>query len=340
MARIGLIDYKGKQVNLALMKLSSYHKSIGNTVVLNPKSAGEVDHVYCSVIFSWHKNEALQLAKVFPSIEYGGTGIDLVTNLSAEVEAMLPDYDLYDVATIENRIKGIMTKETRRQKAEVIVNAGIGRITTGCTRSCSFCCVPRKEGKLKRVANISDLLNPRSNVLTLLDNNLTADPDAIPILNEMRDRKLIVDITQGIDIRTMTPAIAKALSEVKLLRTAHFSWDQIHSEKSVTAGINLLSNFVARSKQLCYVLCGYDTSWQEDLHRFHKLIEMKIDPYIMCYCGDGGEADPYNQLRLKHFARWVNGRIYKACKFSEYTNWLKAQDKFFSEQEQPMLLAA
>ncbi len=253
---------------------------------------------------------------------------------------MRPDFDLYDVATIESRIKGIMKKESRRQKAETIVNAGIGRLTTGCVRECPWCLAHQAEGKLKRVANLSDLLNPRSNVLTLLDNNLTAIPEAISILNEMRDRKLVVDITQGIDIRTMTPEIAKALSEVKLLRTAHFSWDQIHSEKAVTAGISLLSGFVARSKQLCYVLCGYDTIWQEDVHRFRKLVEMKIDPYIMCYKGEGGETDPYNLLRLRHFARWVNGRLYKVCKFDEYTNWLKAQDKFFAECEQPLLLAA
>jgi len=85
MARIGLIDYGSKQVNLAIMKLAAYHKSIGNTVVLNPKTAAEVDHVYCSVIFSWHKDKALKLAKIFPSIEFGGTGIDLITKLPAEV---------------------------------------------------------------------------------------------------------------------------------------------------------------------------------------------------------------------------------------------------------------
>lgn len=44
--RVGLIDFDSKQVNLALMKLSAYHKAQGNQVVLNPTSASQVDHVY------------------------------------------------------------------------------------------------------------------------------------------------------------------------------------------------------------------------------------------------------------------------------------------------------
>lgn len=324
--RIGLIDFDGKQVNLALMKFSAWHKAQGNTVILNPASPAQVDRVYCSVLFTWNRASALRLADVFPNIQFGGTGYDLTTTLPPEVEAMRPDYDLYSVEVIEARIKGIMTKQKRRQKAETIVNAGIGFTSRGCVRACPFCAVPAKEGRLHSVGSLGELVNPRSKVVTLLDNNLTADPDCLEKLYEARDRVLVLDITQGVDVRLMTPDIAKALAEVKHLRSLHYSWDMIHSEASVTSGISLLSRFVSASRHLCYMLVGYNTSFEEDQYRFRKLLEMGVDPYIMVYRGQGGVVDPYEVLRLNHFKRWINGRIYTACPdFEDYTNWKKAQ---------------
>lgn len=335
--RIGLIDFDSKQVNLALMKLSTHHKEMGDTVVLNPTSPNQVDKVYCSVIFSWNRDAALRLREVFPNIEFGGTGYDLTTTLPTAVESSRPDYDLYSAEIIEKRIKGIMKKETRRKKAEEIVNAGIGFSSRGCLRDCIFCVVPRKEGKLHSVGAISDLISPKSNIITLLDNNLTADPDVMGKLHEIRDRKLVVDITQGIDARLLTPEIAKALSEVKHLRSLHYAWDTPHTEVAVTRGINLLSEFIPKWRHLCFMLVGYTSSFEEDMYRFTRLREIGIDPYCMPYKGEGGATDPYESLRIKHFARWVNGRIYKKCGFPDYTNWLKAESGF---DQQPMLLAA
>lgn len=338
--RIGLIDFDSKQVNLALMKLSTYHKAAGNQVILNPTSKSQVDKVYCSVLFSWNREAALRLSEQFPDIEFGGTGIDLKTVLSDEVESMQPDYDLYSVEVIEKRIKGIMKRETRRKKAEEVVNAGIGFTSRGCVRSCSFCVVPRKEGGLKSVASLEQLVNPRSNILTLLDNNLTADPDCVAKLQQARDMGLVLDITQGIDIRLMTPEIAQALSEVKHLRSIHYSWDQMYSEKSIKGGIDLLGRFVKKWRHLCYMLVGFDTSFEEDLYRFQELKEVGVDPYIMVYRGEGGERDEYNKIRLQHFSRWINGRIYKKCCFDQYTNWIKAQASFSGGSDQMLLLAA
>jgi len=48
--RIGLIDFDGKIPNLALLKLSAFHKAAGDDVVLNPSSAIGIDKAYCSVL--------------------------------------------------------------------------------------------------------------------------------------------------------------------------------------------------------------------------------------------------------------------------------------------------
>jgi predicted dehydrogenase len=34
-----------------------------------------------------------------------------------------------------------------------------------------------------------------------------------------------------------------------------------------------------------------------------------------------------NNLKLKHFARWVNSRIYKKCSFENYEPWIREQSK-------------
>jgi hypothetical protein len=327
MKRIGLIDFDSKIVNRALMMLSSWYKAQGCEVILNPAGPAGLDHVFCSVVFTRNREKAGRLAEVFPRISFGGTGWDLASELPTEVEACRPDYDLYRVENIAPRLGGIMTAAKRRTKAEEIVNAGIGFTSRGCVRSCPFCVVPRKEGALRQVAGIGELVNPRSNRLILLDNNLTADPDCLLKLQEIKERGLVVDITQGLDVRTMTPDIARALAEIKHLRGIHYAWDRPGHEGAVMAGIETLSRFVKKWRHLCFMLVGYDTEFEEDVYRFRRLVGLGVDPYVMVWQGEGrAPANPFESLRLKHFSRWVNGRIYTACpEFDNYENWQKAR---------------
>ena len=315
--KVLLKDFDGKIPNLALMKLSTWHKAHGDEVYLN--ACEQPDKVYISTLFTWNKSEVEKLLRVYPYAEIGGTGCDIHKKLPDEIEALQPDYDLYKVDDILPRIKGgIASKTSKIAKAQTIVDAGIGFTSRGCIRQCGFCFVPPKEGHLHQVAEIKDLINPRSNVIILLDNNLTADPDCIDKLHEIRDRGLIVDITQGIDVRLVTPEIAQALSEVKQLRSIHYAWDLMGFEKQVFEGIKILSESVKRWRHLCFMLVGFNTTFDEDMYRFHKISEQGISPYVMIYNNKASE-------QLHHFARWVNGRIYKACRWGEYEPWVKSQ---------------
>lgn len=316
--KVLLIDHDGKIPNLALMKLSTWHKSKGDEVYLS--SCDNPDKVYISNLFTWNRPEVKKLLQIYPDADVGGTGWDIHKELSAEIEACKPDYDLYKVKDILPRIKGgIATKASKIRKAEEIVNAGIGFTSRGCVRNCGFCFVPPKEGRLHQVAEIGDLLNPRSNVLILLDNNLTADPDCIDKLHEIRDRGIVVDITQGIDVRLITPEIAQALSEVKHLRSIHYAWDLMEFERQVIDGIKILSSQVKLWKHLCMMLTGYNTTFEEDMYRFRRLEEIGVKPYVM----------PYNKrypTRKHHcFAAWVNSRKHTVCSFEEFEPWVKAQ---------------
>ena len=213
-----------------------------------------------------------------------------------------------------------MTKARKLEKATEIVNAGMGFTSRGCVRKCGFCFVPKKEGDFRDVAEIKDLINPRSNVLILHDNNLTADPYCIDKLYEIRDRGLVVDINQGCDVRLINDDIAHALSGVKHLRSLHYAWDLMGFEDQVMAGIKTLSKYIKPYRHMCFMLVGFNTTFEEDVYRFRKLTEMKVDPFVMVY-----NENEKGDVRLKHFARWVNSRIYKSCKFEEYEPWIKSQ---------------
>ena len=328
---IGLIDVDGRLPNLALMKISAYYKSLGEQVEFVRPDAGKdtYEKIYASALFTKSKTECEHLQEYYGDrIEIGGTGWDIKKILPYEIECMAPDYDLYTADMIYPKIKGIMTKERKREKAQQIVDAGIGFTSRGCIRKCPFCFVPEKEGEFRHDMAIKDIINPRSNIIILHDNNITADPDCIDKLHEIRDRKLIVDINQGCDVRLMTPEIAQAMSEVKHLRSLHYAWDLMGFEKQVLEGINIMKQFIPVSRHMCYCLVGYNTSFEEDMYRVRKLSEMGVRPYIMRY------NEHRDDIRLNHFARWVNSFIYKSePDFEEYRPWKKDRDVYWANKK-------
>lgn len=315
---IGLIDVDSKIPNLALMKLSSYYKSLGEEVeFVQPNE--HYEKIFASAIFTRSKDICSKLQEQYEDrIEIGGTGWDIKKVLDPVIENQRPDYELYNAEMIYKRIRGIGTKESKMKKAETIVNAGIGFTSRGCIRNCSFCFVPKKEGCFKQVAEIKDLINTKSNVLILNDNNLTADPNCIDKLHEIRDRKLVVDINQGCDVRLVNEDIAKALSEVKHLRSVHYAWDLMGYESQVLDGIKVLLKHMKAWRHMCFMLVGFNTSFEEDMYRYRKLEEMGIRPYVMVY---NDKVD----IKLKHFERWVNSRICKACEWEDYEPWVRDQ---------------
>lgn len=333
---IGLWDIDSKLPNLASMKRSNYYKSLGEQVgLVDINNLGIYRKIYASCLFTWNRDKCLKFKEQLGDrIEFGGTGWDFKeingelkeithTVLPLEIENMKPDYELYTPEIIYERIRGgIGKKDSKMQKAKAITEMGMDFSSRGCVRKCSFCLVHKKEGCFKQAKEIRDIINPKSNFITLLDNNLTADPYCIEKLNEIRDRKLIVNISQGIDVRLITEEKAKALSEVKHQRSIHYAWDLPEPESQVLQGIDILSQYIKPYRHMCYVLVGFNTSFEEDMYRVLKLKDLKIDPYVMIY-----NKNQRKDERLKHFARWVNGRIYKVSEWKDYEPWVKAQNK-------------
>jgi hypothetical protein len=128
-----LIDVDSKIPNLALMKISSYHKARGDNVVLIHGAHVDLtdppDKIYDSIVFKKNKHALDYLFSTYPDldIDIGGSGYDLKKELSAETEEMKPDYSLYPDC-----------------------DYSIGFSSRGCFRKCHFCVVPEKEGHFRQ----------------------------------------------------------------------------------------------------------------------------------------------------------------------------------------------
>jgi hypothetical protein len=294
--KVLLIDVDSKIPNIALMKLSAYHKANGDTVFLN--KCDKPDKVYASAIFTKSKYRCELLQNIYPGIEIGGTSWDIKKKLPSEVEKMNCDYSLYNFTE------------------------GMGFTTRGCIRNCEFCFVPKKEGKLCQDQKISDIINGPN--LTLLDNNFTADPLMTDKCQEIKERNLTINICQGLDIRLMTDEKAKAITSIRHKDRIKFAWDLMKYEKQVMQGIEVMTQYCSGSRLKCYILCGFNTAFEEDMYRFEKLRKLKILPYVMVF-------NDKKDIRLKHFERWVNGFVFYKCSWDEYKPWVKERDKKYKQ---------
>lgn len=284
--KVRLVDVDSKIPNLALMKISAYHKANGDDVDFYNPLFDKPDLVYASKVFDFTDDYLYYPADV--ELIRGGTGYDIALTLPDEIENQYPDYDLFRC------------------------DFAIGFTTRGCIRKCPFCVVPKKEGAIRPVGDIYDFWRGQDRLM-LLDNNLTALPDQFErICKQLIKERVRVDFSQGLDIRLITAEMAQLLSQIRLWKRIHFAFDNIALEKQVREGIKILiDNGVAAHKLMFYVLIGFDSSPDEDLYRVELLRGLGVDAFVMPYNKD----DDYQ----RRFARWVNHKaIFKSVPWHEY----------------------
>jgi len=289
--RIGLIDADSRIPNLALMKLSAWHKAQGDDVKLYDPLFDHPDRVYASKVFTFTPDHSYWPEDV--EIVRGGTGYDLSTTLPGEVEGMCPDYEIFNC------------------------QYAMGFVTRGCIRRCPFCVVPKKEGRIRQVAEILDFWRDQERLM-LLDNNLTAMPEVFTaVCRFLADHRIETDFSQGLDIRLIDDEKAQALATVRLWKRVHFAWDNMRDESAVRRGIEILTRYMHPDKLMFYVLVGYNTTFDEDMHRVNTLIGYGTNPFVMVYRAQDG-SEPSDK-RLKHLARWANRpALRKAATWGEY----------------------
>lgn len=286
--KIGLVDVDGHNFpNLALMKLSTYHKHLGDTVEW-ANSLEKFDKIYMAKVFTFSKDDTF--AYQCEDIVRGGTGYDLTSKLSAEVEKMFPDYSLYDCE-----------------------NVAYGYLTRGCPRGCPFCIVAKKEGKKSyKVADLKDFWNGQKEI-KLLDPNILACPDWKDLMQQLIDSKANVDFTQGLDIRLMTSEKAGLIRQCKV-KMLHFAWDNPNDLLTLEKLKEYCDAFgLTQRKKSVYVLTNYNSSHEQDLWRVNVLRELGYTPYVMIY-------DKFNAPKITRLLqRYVNNRyIFWSTTFKQY----------------------
>lgn len=293
-----LIDADSTVPNLALMKISAYHKSLGDNVGFNVE---DPDKVYCSIIFKKNKHIADGLRFLYPDAELdiGGSGYDLHKVLSPEIECMTPDYSLYPDNT-----------------------SYYGFTTRGCIRHCPFCIVHDKEGLFRRIyGSVDDALesimgNYNLSNITFFDNNILADKDwFIRLCNTLHDRfpKMKVDFNQGLDVRLLDDDMAMALSKLKPITKWKFAFDMMGYKDKVLSGIEILNRYIkVRSMVLFYVYVDNDDQIPDAVARSRILKENGATAYAML------NLDVPHTKRMKAFKRWTRPWLFWSCDFDEF----------------------
>jgi len=277
--KIALYNLEPHIFNVAMMKVSQYHKQKGDTVeIYNPFQQKDYDKIYAFSIFDFTDK-----SYVTKKMICGGTGFDISVMLPEEIDNCNYDYSIFPQC-----------------------DYSMIWFSKGCIRNCGWCVVRRKEGLIQSV--IPKNLNPKGQHIKVMDNNFFANPKWREAIKQLQEWKQPVDF-QGVDVRLLDEEKCKALNLLKHYKQIHIAWDD--PEQDLIPKLKEIIKWIKPYKLMCYVLIGYNSTEEQDLHRIESLRSLKIDPFVM----------PFNkQCRYqKDFARWVNHKaIFRKVAWKDY----------------------
>ena len=294
MSKIGLIDVDGHNFpNLVLMKLSAWHKAQGDTVEWY-SGIEHYDRVLMSKVFSFTSDEGRVIQA--DEVVKGGSGYKMFDQwLPDEIEHICPDYSLYP-----------MHKEA------------YGFLTRGCVNKCSFCIVPRKEGDIRKHADITEFLDSRKSAI-LMDNNVIASDWGLQQIEKIIIHRIHVDFNQGIDCRLIAKdkSIANLLARVPWIRYVRMAYDSSAITEEVETAIAYLKEAGIPSYRMFFYMLVKDGQIEDAERRALTLDYLGCVPFAMAYRDLDKNLPP--TAEQKRFARWVNMRAtFKSCTYSDY----------------------
>lgn len=278
--------------NFALMKISAYHKSLGDDIEwwmpLNT-----YDRVYSSKVFDYTPENPYLPADTIK----GGTGYGLYDELSEEIDRMFPDYTIYPKC-----------------------DYAIGFLTRGCPNKCEWCYVPKKEGNIRPYAKWQDIVRRDSKKLVLMDNNILASDYGIAQLEELTHTDYQIDLNQGMDVRLLNDDVCKILARLKWIKYIRFSCDTQAQLPYFEKLAELFDKYgIAKSRVFVYMLVRKDLKEADE--RLHKLesICKNFSVYAQAERNDKKGIAP-DKMQLEFTQRYVYGRCFKKETWSDYVH--------------------
>jgi len=265
---------------LGLMKLSTYHKKLGDRVRFVSGYDSEVpfeywDRIYITTLFTYHwkiTNETILsykavvhgdttrifvggiMATLMPEDLWKETGIRPITGVLNKpgildddnkfiVDEMIPDYDLFNEANMKYDL----------------LDSYIGYATRGCVHKCDFCGVPILEPYFIEYKGLKPYIKEIENHygkkqhLVLFDNNILASNKFDQVVHDIIDlgfekgaklnnRLRHVDFNQGTDARLMKESHFKLLSQIAI-RPLRIAFDHIGLEKIYVKNVRLAAKY-------------------------------------------------------------------------------------------------
>ena len=346
--RVGIVDAdllersRHRFPNLAVMKLSAWHKSQGDDVELLDDWMGVLDKdlSYVSKVFT--DTDVPVWVESAPNVVCGGTGFfyDRAEPLPHDVEHMMPDYRVYD-AYFEKH------PEKSKSKTKYYTDYSIGFMTRGCFRKCSFC-VNRNSNASRAHSELSEFYDPSRKKICLLDDNFLACPQWREMLIELRETGKPFEFKQGLDERLLTDEKCELLFSSKYDGEFIFAFDDVSDYDLIGSKLEMIRR---HTDKVCkfYVLCGYDRAglynesfFEQDIVDTFKRIDLLRDygclPYIMRH--ENYKNSPYAGMYI-NLARWCNQpslfkkmSFYDFCKHPDHLGGATERyyDKFMGEQ--------
>ena len=303
--KIGLVDVDGHAKkkkwgatiypNIALCKISRYHKQQGDTVEW-AFPFKHYDVVYMSKVFKFSPDD--MICYNADRIVRGGTGYNIESQLPDEIDQLQPDYSIYP---------------------NIPSDTAYGFLTRGCPNRCPWCVVPRKEGRIRPYMDCDEIAIEGRTKLVLMDNNILAAGDyAVRQLEKIIEHGYRVDFNQALDARLVTDEYARLLARIKWIdRRIRFGCDTKRQIAECERAISMINGYGYRGEYFLYTMIGGKSDlmesfervnyWWKRNHEQRERHEQNIYPYAQPYRNPDNPHDKIPEWQ-KDIARWVNKR--------------------------------
>lgn len=330
--------------NLAAMKISSYHKQMGDNVVLKMdyQNLEQYDKVYiCKVFINTEipqesEDKTLKtedtVAEYYrdhpilnlPNVVYGGTGFfyDKAPRLPDDVEHTMPDYHLYD-----SFVSNLLSGGASRKSLEYYLDYSIGFATRGCIRGCKFC-VNKNYRKCVRHSSVYEWIDLNRPYVCCLDDNVFSCVEWKSIFHELQSTGKRFQFKQGCDERLLTDEKCEELFlKSKWIGDYIFAFDNIQDKDLIKQKLKLVRSHTDKILKF-YVFCGFNHNseaydkdfWIQDIkdtfERISILAKNGCLPYIMRH--NNYHNSPFRGMYI-NLARWCNQvNMFKKTSYREF----------------------